>query len=391
MTALSVPDSPLVPSRISGPVGHWLVDAVAPGGRQDLWESGEPVSAGLVEAALVHGVEGMVARRAAETGREVPGLLPLVHGAVGRHQRALAELGTVSKALAGAGIAFLVVKGPALTRRYADPSLRSYVDLDVVVDPAQVQGALDTLEDAGARLLDANWPLLREAGVHELALLGASGTPIDLHWALGPTPFTADRTPPVERLLDRSVATELGGVEVRCLDPLDELVHVAVHAAAAGGHRLVWLADLRAVLAAARPAGSEIRVRAAEWGAEPAVALTLARMQRVLQADGVHAEGWRAGTRAWTALDALATRLSPPERTGTGGSLARLVARSSRATLAGSLTALATKSWRRATGAARDRDDLDLWSSTDPRSARYPRGGEEGRSEFLSWVRESRR
>jgi len=383
--------APDLPRRVEPCAASWLVDAVAPGARKDLWESGEPVPAGVVEAALVHGVEGMVARRAAETGHEVPGLLPFVHGAVGRHQRALAELGTVSTALARAGIPFLVVKGPALTRRYADPSLRSYVDLDVVVAPAQVEDALTALEDAGARLLDANWPLLRQAGVHELALLGSSGTPVDLHWALGPTPVTADRTPPVERLLDRSVATELGGVEVRCLDPLDELVHVAVHAAAAGGHRLVWLADLRAVLAAARPAGSEIRVRAAEWGAEPAVALTLARMQRVLQADGVHAEGWRAGTRAWTALDALATRLSPPERTGTGGSLARLVARSSRATLAGSLTALATKSWRRAKGAARDRDDLDLWSSTDPRSARYPHGGDQGRREFLSWVRESRR
>jgi hypothetical protein len=74
--------APNLPRRVEPCAASWLVDAVAPGARKDLWESGEPVPAGVVEAALVHGVEGMVARRAAETGHEVPGLLPFVTDAI---------------------------------------------------------------------------------------------------------------------------------------------------------------------------------------------------------------------------------------------------------------------------------------------------------------------
>ncbi len=62
-----------------------------------------------------------------------------VHAALGRHQRALADLGCAHTALTSADVPFLVVKGPAVARWYAEPSLRSYVDLDLVVAPADLE------------------------------------------------------------------------------------------------------------------------------------------------------------------------------------------------------------------------------------------------------------
>ena len=238
--------------------------------------------------------------------------------------------GVVHAALTSADVPFLVVKGPAVTRWYADPSLRSYVDLDVVVAPHDLGGALDALEDAGFALLDANWPFLLTADVHELVLRTPSGGALDLHWSLGPV---ADAHRPLAApsgLCGRSVEFEAGPVVVHGLGDADALVHLAVHAAASGGHRLVWLTDLRAALAATAP-DAALRETAQPNGARSRHSTSCSgecasRGTR----DRASTSGVR-GTRgrSWTG--------APPGRRrrsgrATGASLSRMVARSSRET-----------------------------------------------------------
>lgn len=379
-----------LPARLDPQVADWLVDAVAPGRRPGAWLDDDPPD-GLLVGAQLHGVEGWVRRRAAQAGVVVPGLDAAVHATLGRHQRAVADLAAAHAALLDGGVPHLVVKGPAVARWYDEPSLRSSVDIDVVVAPARLEAALESLERGGFELLDANWPLLRRADVHELTLRSASGGAVDLHWSLGPSPMAIDHSPPVEVLVSRAVPLEVGHVRTAALGDLDALVHLAVHAAASGGHRLLWLADLRAGIAATAPDRTAWREVAGEWGALPAVELMVGRVARVLGEPevGEALAGSSAGT--WARLDRLATRLSAPERVGTGAGLARLVARSSRRTARGSASALAGKSLRRFTVRSGDTSPDTLADRTSPASARHPVGGEQGRRDFLSWVRTAQR
>ena len=379
-----------LPRRLDRQTAAWLVDAVAPGSRRGTWSPHKNVPHGLVTAAQIHGVEGWVRRRALAAGLELEGVDAAVHAALGRHQRALADLGRVHEALTAADVPFLVVKGPAVARWYADPSLRSYVDLDVVVAPQDLGDALAALEGARFALLDANWPLLLTADVHELALRTPSGGALDLHWSLGPSPMSIDHSPDFEVLRSRSVEFEAGSVVVHGLGDADAVVHLAVHAAASGGHRLVWLTDLRAALKATAPDAAALERAADEWGARPALDLMLHRLGRVT--GNARSPLYQRGSwRPWSFVDRAAAWVSPPERTATGGSLSRMVARSSRVNAATSMVALAKKSLSRTTGAAADLSPERLADATSPTSARRAVGGAEGREEFVRRVRERRR
>ena len=379
-----------LPRRLDRRTAAWLVDAVAPGSRRGSWSSGQGVPEGLVTAAQIHGVEGWVRRRALTAGVVLDGVDAAVHAALGRHQRALADLGRAHAALTSAQVPFLVVKGPAVARWYAEPSLRSYVDLDLVVAPQDLGDALAALEGARFVLLDANWPLLLTADVHELALRTPSGGVLDLHWSLGPSSMSIDRSPAFEVLRSRSVEFEAGSVVVHGLGDADAVVHLAVHAAASGGHRLVWLTDLRAALTATAPDAAALERVADEWGARPALDLMLRRLRRVA-GDALWQSYHHGSWRPWSFVDRAAAWVSPPERTATGGSLSRMVARSSRVNAATSMVALAKKSLSRITGAAADLSPERLADATSPTSARRAVGGAEGREEFVRRVRERRR
>lgn len=345
----------------------------------------------LVMAATTHGVHGWVLNVGSAAGPALPALEVAVHGSLARYQRCLGDLHVVHAALTEAGTPFLVVKGPALVRQYyGDPRLRDSVDLDIVVRPKDLAVALEALERRGCELIDANWPLLMAAEVHELRVLGPSGGAIDLHWSLGPGAGSDAHAPAVETLLERSVTLEIAGVSVRTLDWADTVVHLAVHAASSGGHRLIWCADLRAALAQA-PAGATalLVARAEEWRARPALHLMLLRAQHALGmplSEDLLAE--LSPGRAWSTLVWLTERLAPVARARGGPSATRIVARSARQDARGSWLALASKAGhviKDMRGGNRT-TPADLRDATNPRSGLFPQGGTEGRKAFLSSV-----
>lgn len=346
--------------------------------------TGIPADA-LARAADFHGVAGF-ARLA--VGEPTPELTGLVHAAQARHLRALDDLRLVIGVLGDAGVDVLVVKGPALVATcYAGPLLRSYVDLDIAVRPTDVGRAVVALEEAGCTLLDANWPLLTELGVKELFVEGRSGGAIDLHWGLGGSVGTAA---PLDRLLARAVELEEGtGVRYLTLAPWDFVVEVAVHAALSGGHRLVWLTDLRGALdhaARVGPDGSLGRA-ASEWGAGPAVDLMVRRAHRIIGMPVPPGLPLPARVGPWPALARVADAVAPPPLVGQGGAVSRLVARSCRSTQLGSVGAALGKAraWRREGRTTRFGTDV-LLSQDDPRSGFYPAGGPEAREAFFDKV-----
>ncbi len=354
------------------------------GSRVGAVDVGPDLSA-VVRAAELHGVEGWL-RRA--TTVPAPGVDSAVHRLQARRLRVLSDLEVTAGALGD--LPYLVVKGPALAATcYADQSLRSFVDLDLLVRPADLDSAVSRMVAAGCTVLDANWPLLLEQDGHEIHLTGPTGGPIDLHWSLGNEPMALDTSPSAETLLARSVPIRIEGRVVRTLAPADMVLHVALHAALSGGHRLLALADLRAALTATSSSDSTAQVLAAadEWGARPALSLMLGRLRRTLgfPVDPALRRLVRPGL--WRLVVAAADWVSPPQLVGLDASVSRLVARSCREDPRSSLRAVVakTRAWwagdRRPPPLARD-----MLGPEDPASTLHPAGGPGGRQSFFQHV-----
>jgi hypothetical protein len=296
------------------------------------------------------------------------------------------NLALATTALGAEGIDVLVAKGPALVATsYSGPEMRAYVDLDLLVRPRDVRAAVQALEAAGCRLLDVNWPVLIANETRELRVEGPAGGAIDLHWSLGA--HVESPGPSVAALLGRSVRVG-GEAGFRTLSPADLVVHVAVHAADSGGHRMLWLADVRGAVNHALGAvtvGDVLDV-AREWGAVPATSLMARRTHDLLGAEEVCGLAAAVRPGPWTALVASSERVAPPLLAGEGGSLSRLVARSCRRTPAASLFAAGRKSWVWATSGRHLPPGAEIMNdATDPRSPIHP-VADSGAAEFFSWV-----
>ncbi len=351
------------------------------------------ITSAVVGAAVRHGIEGWVHRRARLDGVASTRLTHAAHAATARHLRAVADLALIDGALGRADVPYLVVKGPALVRLHGDDSaLRSYIDVDILVPRTDVLAAVAGLEEAGFRLVDANWPLLARASVHELRIMSPAGGAVDLHWALGPGPVEGDLSPPFARLASRSRELKLPDVTCRTLGAADTVVHLCVHAAAAGGHRLLWLADIRAAVKDARStlgprADQALADCAADWHARPAVALMVGRSRRVLGGAAerpMHFARQPSGWRLWTTV---VDRFSPPVRWDAGPSVSRLMAKSCRAGTMSSLSAAVGKCWAWwSTGREAPPTPDALLDPENPSSALYPVGGRDAALAFMADV-----
>jgi hypothetical protein len=338
----------------------------------------------LAAAAEFHGVQGFAL---AAVDDPSPALRRVVHAAQSRHLRAMENLAVATGALRAVGIEFVVTKGPALVvTSYSGPAMRAYVDLDVLVEPSDVRAAVGSLERAGCRLLDVNWPVLVANATRELRLEAPAGGAIDLHWSLDPG---------VERSAAAAGAVLRRSVQVdkdpgfRIPGPADLAVHVAVHAADSGGHRLLWLADLRGAVdhALGELTVGDILHVAREWDAVPAMALMARRTRDVLGPESACGLAASVPPGPWTALVASSEWVAPPLLAGERGTLSRLVARSCRGTPSASLLAASRKAWTWATSGRHLPPGAQIMNDpTDPRSPMHPVPGADGAGAFFGWV-----
>jgi glycosyltransferase involved in cell wall biosynthesis len=212
---------------------------------------------GLAEAARSHGVTGWLARSL----RGAPGVpatfqIPLQAAALrlaAHHKRLLDETVAATRLLHAAGTTAIVLKGPALVERYhRDPTLRSYGDVDLLVRPRHFTVAMEALQAEGYLLEDRNWEFLVEDLRGQVHLMSPGGAMIELHWHLvnGVRQRRSLRMGP-EEMWDAVEQTTLGGAPAAVLAREDELAHLLLHAAMHGCHRLVWVLDVHALIAAA--------------------------------------------------------------------------------------------------------------------------------------------
>src|SRR6267143_1102363 len=162
--------------------------------------------------------------------------------------RLTAELFRILDRFTAEGIGALAVKGPVLAvQAYGDPAMRAYGDLDLLVRQQDIRRATELLSAAG---FAAAVPLSAiDAGKIPGQYLFSkpdSKLIVELHNDLTLRYFP--RRLPLEAFFARQIRVPLDAHEAPALSVEDELVLISIHGAKHFWERLIWIADVAALI-----------------------------------------------------------------------------------------------------------------------------------------------
>jgi hypothetical protein len=170
----------------------------------------------------------------------------------------------------------LVTKGPALSVRcYGDPGLRQYGDLDLVVREADIRRATQAMLELGYE------PRIPLAAIDAKKMPGEyafrkSGTHLLVEFHTERTFRYHPRPLQIENLFQRRASVTIDNREVPALSLEDELVLICVHGAKHFWERLMWIADVAALISSRHaPDWDRVVAVAREVGAERILRLGL--------------------------------------------------------------------------------------------------------------------
>jgi hypothetical protein len=340
-----------------------------------------------------HGV-GPCVHRVLRSRRDVPPALEArleeqYFASAATHVRCIQDLAIAADALDRAQVPWLAFKGPVLAETvYSRPDLRAYADLDLLVAPAAMATATNALEAAGGEVLDRNWERARQRMSGEIHVGMPTGTVVDLHWhVLNETRVRSAFTVDTDELIRRSRRVAVAGIDVPTFDPIDTLVHVALHACMAGANRLLWCKDLEQIVASDPVDWASVTQRARTIGAGPPVAVMLMVASRALDFDVPRGAVRKLSPGpVWRHVARVADAQAPVERWSGRGSLARDVARTTRRDDRTSVNALTR---RYASVVRRGRRATPHDTNRDPRhrdSVLFPAGDARDRDAYFAAV-----
>ncbi len=252
---------PISPSHLSGVTSsrnEWsaLLECASPAhDRQRL--------AGLIRSAdstrlLVlaeeHGVAGHLAASVRELAEDL--VPPEIRQTLADRQRAqifstlrlTAELFRILDRFTSQGIGALVVKGPVLAvQAYGDPAMRSYGDLDLLVRQRDIRRATELMSAAGYL---ATIPLSAiDAGkIPGQYLFSKPNSKLIVELHNDGTLRYFPRRLPLEEFFTRQIRVRLDAHEIPALSVEDELVLICIHGAKHFWERLMWIADVAALV-----------------------------------------------------------------------------------------------------------------------------------------------
>jgi hypothetical protein len=197
-----------------------------------------------------------------------------------------AELFHLLEIFAETGIKALATKGPALSVRcYGDPGMRQYSDLDLVIRETDIRRATQAmlayayeprvpLTAIDAKKIPGEYAF-QKAGTHLLVEFHTERT-LRYH----PRPLC------IEKVFERRASVTIDGRDVPALSLEDELVLICVHGAKHFWERLMWIADVAALISSGQPPDWDRAMAAArEVGAERILRLGLRLASDVLGAE----------------------------------------------------------------------------------------------------------
>lgn len=165
-----------------------------------------------------------------------------------RNHILLDVLKEVADAFRSRSIPTMALKGAALlVQYYRDLGVRPMADVDFLVPRARADEAITLLQTSGWSAGSANVDRAIRSQ-HSGNFVDARGYGCDLHWQIAPElvlPGSIEQSD--DSFWEASAALDLGGTTVRVLHPSDQLLHVCLHGARAGGS-LRWPVDAMTIL-----------------------------------------------------------------------------------------------------------------------------------------------
>jgi hypothetical protein len=198
----------------------------------------EPDWTAVVATALEHGLAGLLCRRMLT---DAPDLLSediheaarrLLEEASARYASGVAQLLALLTDLATAGVVAVPFKGPALAQAaYAEPALRGFRDLDILINETDLQAALTVLRQRGYRSQHSG---LRQRHLHAYyryngqdVLFADSLLPVEPHWQFGQSTLAARMD--FGAMIRRRVPMVITRQAISALSPEDALVAATFH------------------------------------------------------------------------------------------------------------------------------------------------------------------
>jgi putative nucleotidyltransferase-like protein len=250
----------------------------------------EPDWSVLLPLAEKHGVLGLLAKRLQRC--DATSVTGGVRQKLREKQRALllftlsttAELFRLLESFCAAGVEVLVVKGPALSARaYGDPGMRQYEDVDLLVRQRDISRITELMTSEG---YEPKVPLSAIAAgkIPGEYLFRWPGTyrRVELH-----TEQTLRYSPqplPVEKFFERRTFVSFDAHAAPALSAEDELLLSCVHGAKHFWERLLWVADVAALVSREKDFDWDRAFSTAhETGAQRMLSLGLLLAAEVLQ------------------------------------------------------------------------------------------------------------
>ena len=164
-----------------------------------------------------------------------------------------AQLSELATAFEAASISLIAYKGPALSlAAYGDIGVRTSVDLDVVVAPADVDRARGVLRALGYASRAGMTPMqeraLQRSFGHFVYARENSAAPVELHWRFSMPHYPWTFAP--QTVSARASRVTIGGAIVLVPSALDEIVLQAMHGTRHQWDQLEWLVAFAALLSA---------------------------------------------------------------------------------------------------------------------------------------------
>jgi hypothetical protein len=197
-----------------------------------------------------------------------------------------AEMFGVLGNFAAAGVEAIVVKGPVLSvRAYGDPGLRQYVDLDFLIRSRDLLAATRVLTECR---YESDVPIgaMRAGKIPGEYLFAKTGTRLLMELHTEQTFRYFPRPLPMEAYFARRTEVELDGNRVAALSEEDEFVLICIHGAKHFWERLMWVADVAAMVASCRRLDWDVvQDSARAVGAERMVNVALQLVEDLLRSE----------------------------------------------------------------------------------------------------------
>ncbi|NOT46199.1 MAG: nucleotidyltransferase family protein [Acidobacteria bacterium] len=179
-----------------------------------------------------------------------------LHAQSQRNMFLTGKLLEIVKAFEASDVSILPFKGPLLAvQAYGDLSARQYVDLDILVQPKQLDAAIRLLQDEGytpisniSWLNRSNWHLRDKKDIYFRSSDGLVN--VELHWKLSGSHFAL----PFEMngLWARLENFCLANVNLKTLPFDDLLIYLCLHGSRHGWEQFGWICDVNELIGSRR-------------------------------------------------------------------------------------------------------------------------------------------